>query len=148
MWPEREFPSDRADLCGEIRGGKVDSYTTTTTAMRAATKSAALVRAARGSARAAFSTSARRVAPSPLSITSTEPVFFDRVKLVKTPTVANAPIEEYERIPAFRVLDGEGNVLPGVEGEWLTALQGIPDDKLVKLYKCMLLLPVLVSCCL
>lgn len=99
----------------------------------------------RASARVAFSTSARRAAPgSPLSITSTEPVFFDRVKLVKTPTVVDAPLEEYERIPAFRVLDGEGTVLPGVEGEWLKALEGIPDDKLVKLYKCMMLLPALV----
>lgn len=45
-------------------------------------------------------------------------------------------------IPAFRVLDGEGNVLPEVPTEWREKLQAIPDELLVKMYKTMAFLPL------
>lgn len=89
--------------------------------------------------RRALSTSHAVWSSPSLPNTSTQPLFFDRVALL------GPDGKEYDRIPAFRVLDGEGKVLPEVEGEWLAALEGIPAEKLVKIYETMLLSPTLVS---
>jgi hypothetical protein len=87
---------------------------------------------------------ARQGAPSTtttctfLTTTSSEPVFFNKVTLTSSTGVA------YDRIPAFRVLDGVGKPIV-TEGTWATALAEIPEEKLLAIYKTMLLLPVLVS---
>ncbi|KAL8291517.1 hypothetical protein RQP46_002495 [Phenoliferia psychrophenolica] len=85
----------------------------------------------------ALSTSRALRTPSSLPVTSQQPVFFDRI------TLRGPDNKEYDRIPAFRVLDGEGNVLDTVEGDWLKALQEIPEEVLVKMYATMLRLPAL-----
>ena len=72
-------------------------------------------------------------------MTSQQPVFFDRISL------RGPDNREYDRIPAFRVLDGEGKVLNDVQGDWLKLLEDIPHETLVKMYETMLRLPVLVS---
>jgi hypothetical protein len=74
----------------------------------------------------------------PLTEVVPYPYFFSKVALPGKP-------DEFSRIPAFRVLDGEGKVLEGVVGEWREALDAIGAEKLVRLYKKMLLLPSMVS---
>ena len=61
-------------------------------------------------------------------VTSQTPVFFDKC------------MEQV--IPAFRVLDGEGGVLPDVPQEWRDKLEAIPDDVLVKMYRTQAFLPL------
>lgn len=82
-------------------------------------------------ARRLFSSSSRRL-QVPL-VTVQAPFFVTKV----------AVPEGMSTIPAFRVLDGNGKVLPGVPGEWKTKLDEIPTEKLVKMYETMLTLPVL-----
>lgn len=91
-----------------------------------------------------FTTSSIQSSSAPLTSTSTEPIFFNKVSIVK-PNRTTGEVEHFDQIPAFRLLSGEGKLLPGVEGEWLEKLEAIPDEVLVKIYKTMLLLPTLVS---
>lgn len=94
-----------------------------------------------------FTTSSIQSSSTPLASTSNEPIFFNKVSIVKpnSSTTTTGEIEHFDQIPAFRLLSGEGKLLPGVEGEWLEKLEAIPDEVLIKIYKTMLLLPTLVS---
>ncbi|KAI5477591.1 hypothetical protein MNV49_006077 [Pseudohyphozyma bogoriensis] len=92
----------------------------------------------RGLATTAAGTASPAATASPheqLRATSTAPVFFDRVSI--------PGYEHLERIPAFRVLDGEGHKLDGVTGEWADQLDAIPDEVLTRVYRKMVLLPAL-----
>lgn len=85
-----------------------------------------LLSTAQRSTRRAFSTTvARRMTPL---VTSQAPVFFDKCM--------------DQVIPAFRVLDGEGSVLPEVPQEWKDKLEAIPDEVLVKMYRTQAFLPL------
>ena len=85
-----------------------------------------------------------------LQETTQYPYFFNKVAL-PTPstssslsTTSNEQETNAERkIPAFRILDGAGRTLPGVQGEWKTAVESIPEDKLVKIYETMAGLPIM-----
>lgn len=77
---------------------------------------------------AAFSTSAIACL-SPLNAVSHSPVFIDQV--------------HEGTIPAFRVLDGEGKLLPEVPAEWREKVQAIPDEVLVKMYRTQAFLPLM-----
>lgn len=78
---------------------------------------------------------------SPLSAVSHEPVFFSSVNV---PNPANSSSSTpSQHIPAFRLLDGEGKVLPDVPQEWKDKLGAVPDDVLVKMYKTMIFMPVM-----
>lgn len=77
---------------------------------------------------AAFSTSSiTRL--SPLTSVSHSPVFIDKV--------------HEGTIPAFRVLDGEGKLLPDIPAEWREKVQAIPDEVLVKMYRTQVFLPLM-----
>lgn len=77
---------------------------------------------------AAFSTSSvARL--SPLTSVSHSPVFIDKV--------------HEGTIPAFRVLDGEGQLLPDIPAEWREKVQAIPDEVLVKMYRTQAFLPLM-----
>lgn len=78
--------------------------------------------------RALSSTAPRAL--SPLTAVSHSPVFISDVNQGKT-------------IPAFRVLDGEGNVLPDVPQEWQARIDEIEDDVLLKMYRTMSIMPQL-----
>lgn len=93
----------------------------------------------------AFHSSPSSTSSSPLSSISTSPIFFNKVTLLKEGSKPGSAQEEYETIPAFRVLDGEGKVLPGVTGEWKGKLEDLDKDVLVRLYKNMLELPSMVG---
>lgn len=98
-----------------------------------------------------FSTSISTRSGGPLTEVCHYPYFFDKVALPSTSAGVVAGgrggsgvEEEYTRIPAFRVLDSEGKVVPGLQGEWKTALESIDPETLVKIYKTMILLPSMV----
>ncbi|KAM0751093.1 hypothetical protein T439DRAFT_325248 [Meredithblackwellia eburnea MCA 4105] len=74
---------------------------------------------------------------SSLTSTSTSPIFFDKV----TPIDSHG--NQYDTIPAFRVLDGEGNVLHHLDQEWTDKLNAIGEHKLKKIYETMVMLPVM-----
>ncbi|KAK4052229.1 hypothetical protein OIO90_004451 [Microbotryomycetes sp. JL221] len=82
-------------------------------------------------------TSIRRL--SPLNAVSHEPVFFSKINVVNS----QDETKTYDHIPAFRMLDGDGNILPDVPKEWKDKAEAIPDDMLIKMYKTMILMPVM-----
>lgn len=94
-----------------------------------------------------FSTS-NSIQSSTISSISNEPVFFNKVTLLKSPSTLdsnpNSP-QEYTSIPAFRVLDGVGKLIPELKSEWLEKVKEIPDEVLVRMYEQMLFLPSMVS---
>ncbi|SGY37881.1 BQ5605_C003g01908 [Microbotryum silenes-dioicae] len=82
--------------------------------------------------KALFSTS-RSSHLFPLTYLSHSPVFLDKV----------ASPDSSDVIPAFRLLDGQGHVLPEVPEEWKKQLEEVPEETWVKLYKSMMFLPAL-----
>ncbi|SCZ91398.1 BZ3500_MvSof-1268-A1-R1_Chr1-2g01382 [Microbotryum saponariae] len=82
--------------------------------------------------KASFSTS-RSSHLFPLTHLSHSPVFLDKVASPDSSGV----------IPAFRLLDGQGHVLPEVPEEWKKQLEEVPEETWVKLYKSMMFLPAL-----
>lgn len=81
-----------------------------------------------------------------LQETTQYPYFFNKVALPTSSdqsSLSPTSNDPERKIPAFRVLDGVGRVLPGVTGEWKNALESIPEAKLVKLYETMAGLPIL-----
>ncbi|KDE06880.1 hypothetical protein MVLG_02768 [Microbotryum lychnidis-dioicae p1A1 Lamole] len=82
--------------------------------------------------KALFSTS-RSSHLFPLTYLSHSPVFLDKVASPDSSGV----------IPAFRLLDGQGHVLPEVPEEWKKQLEEVPEETWVKLYKSMMFLPAL-----
>lgn len=76
-----------------------------------------------------FATTPAR-ALSPLTNVSHSPVFIKDVN-------------QGQVIPAFRVLDGEGNVLPDVPQEWRDKANAIKDETLLKMYTTMSIMPQL-----
>lgn len=97
--------------------------------------------AVRTSGKRAFSACAS-AAQSPLTVVSHRPVFFDRVSPART-TSDDGVAESWDKIPAFRVLDGEGHLLEAVQGEWRDKVSSVPDDVLTRIYERMLMLPAL-----
>lgn len=47
-------------------------------------------------------------------------------------------------IPSFRVLSGAGQLIEGLAEEWKGAVQAIPEVQLLRIYKKMITLPILV----
>ena len=87
-----------------------------------------------------------RNSPPALQETTQYPYFFNTVALPSSSspsTSHDAEINAERKIPAFRILDGVGRILPGVTGEWRDAVENIPEEKLVKIYETMAGLPIM-----
>jgi hypothetical protein len=74
---------------------------------------------------ASFVTSAARNRSGPLTDIVTFPQFIDKVN-----TSSDNPAHQPATIPSFRVLDGEGNVLPEVQGQWREQVDAVNLDSI------------------
>jgi hypothetical protein len=73
--------------------------------------------------RSAFGTSASRRRTGPLTNVVTTPHFISKVQVVPEELPTSGASKE--TIPSFRVLDGEGNILPDVQGQWRSEVEAV-----------------------